>query len=331
MRPGTPCSGSSPRTTASPARTSRPTSEAAGSRPRGRRLGVGGVLPGQAVGVRAGGWVRRGLLHVPRGRRPVLAARAGPGGGWSTCPSAEVTHRQGVSTDRHPLPDDRRAPPVAPALRRPLLGGLAPGAPAPGGPRHRRPGRPGLPGPGHPPADRALRPGRLIPGCRVSSDHGEQFDGQELDRQMGGARRHHGWWADLSRPDAGQLVRQPGRHLHRRPPAGRVQPVPAHPSDVLVGRAPDHQPGVARGPGHRRLRHHAAEPSGQHQHQEDRPDRQRQRRPHHRPAEQLGVREQRHPGQVRLRLQGPRAVVVHAAVPGQARLQQRRRLPQGDA
>ena len=46
-------------------------------RARSRRLGVRGVLSGQEVGLRAGGWVRRGLLHVPRGRRSVLAP--GPG------------------------------------------------------------------------------------------------------------------------------------------------------------------------------------------------------------------------------------------------------------
>ncbi len=65
------------------------------------------------------------------------------------------------------------------------------------------------------------------------------------------------------------------------PAPDRVQPVPAHPPDRLVGRAPDHQPAVVRRPGHRHLRHHAAQPAGQHQHHQDRPHRQRQRRADH--------------------------------------------------
>src|SRR5664280_3897651 len=58
---------------------------------------------------------------------------------------------------------------------------------------------PGSPGPDRP------RSGHLATGCRVSTDHGEQLDGQ-----MGGARCDHRRWADLSRPEAGELVRQPG-------------------------------------------------------------------------------------------------------------------------
>ena len=51
----------------------------------------------------------------------------------------------------------------------------------------------------------------------------------------------------------------------------------------------------------------SAQSPGQHRHlQRSGLDRQRQRRGDHRPEEQLGVRGQRHPGQVRLRLQGPR-------------------------
>ena len=60
-----------------PRRTSRPTSDTADHGPEVGRLGVRGVLSGQAVSVRGGRRVRRGLLHVPRGRRPVLAARPG--------------------------------------------------------------------------------------------------------------------------------------------------------------------------------------------------------------------------------------------------------------
>ena len=47
-------------------------------------------------------------------------------------------------------------------------------------------------------------------------------------------------------------------------------------------------------------------------------DRPGQRRAHHRPAEQLGVGEQRHPGQVRLRLQGPRASSSTLQYPGKS-------------
>ena len=71
--------------------------------------------------------------------------------GWRVVyvPAAEVTHRQGVSTDRHPyrmiFEHHRSLLRFAARSSR----GMAPGAAAPGGPRHRGPGRPGLPGPGH--------------------------------------------------------------------------------------------------------------------------------------------------------------------------------------
>ena len=139
-----------------------------------------------------------------------------PGGRWPTSPHAEVTHRQGVSTDHHPyrmiLEHHRSllrfAVRSSPGWRRVLLPLVAVGIGvraclACGGPRS-------------PAGSRRVR-GRQIPGCRVSSDHGEQVDGQEQLDGMGGASRHHRWRADLPRPDAGQLVRQPGPHLRGRP------------------------------------------------------------------------------------------------------------------
>ena len=49
-------------------------------------LGVGGLLPGPAAGLRAGRRLRRVLLHVRRGRGPLLAPRPGGLGGRPTCP-----------------------------------------------------------------------------------------------------------------------------------------------------------------------------------------------------------------------------------------------------
>ncbi len=77
--------------------------------------------------------------------------------GWTAAyvPAAEVTHRQGVSTDHHPyrmiFEHHRSLLRFAARSSR----GWRRAAPAPGGARDRDPGRPGLPGPGH----------RAVTGC----------------------------------------------------------------------------------------------------------------------------------------------------------------------
>ncbi len=75
-------------------------------------------------------------------------ASAGRAGGWPTSRPATVEHLLGVSTASRPVPDDRRAPPVAPALRLGPLHRPPAGAARPGG---RLPRRPRCPGHGPPP------------------------------------------------------------------------------------------------------------------------------------------------------------------------------------
>ena len=183
------------------------------------------------------GRLRRGVLHVRRGRRPVLAGRAGRLA-VSTCrrprsPTAGGLHRP------PPLPDDRGAPPVASSA--------SPGARPPAGsdcscPWWRWASASGpvlacgcapwrardLPG------SRAAEGSRRHPvGC--PPDHGWQ-----LDREVGDAGRVDRRREDLPRPDAGQLVRQPPAHLHRGTGPHRLQPLRADPHHRLLERAADH-------------------------------------------------------------------------------------------
>ena len=84
-----------------------------------RRLGVrrrGLAAPGRARRRRRLG---RAVLHVPRGRRSVLAAAAVRAGRSRTSRPGVVWHVQGASTARRPVPDARRAPPLGVALRPP--------------------------------------------------------------------------------------------------------------------------------------------------------------------------------------------------------------------
>ncbi len=142
--------------TASPGATSGTTSTPPGRSPVDWVSGA--VLPGPPLGLRGGGRLRRGLLHVRRGRRPVLAAATVPGGESATCRRPRSTHLQGVSTPADPyrmLVAHHRS-----LLRSPAVGAPGPGrlAPAPGrrrssGRRRRAPGRPApWRRPGRPPA-----------------------------------------------------------------------------------------------------------------------------------------------------------------------------------
>ena len=240
--PATPCSASSSPTTPSPGRTSRPSWTGSAEDPRGR-LGVGGLLPGPAAGLRGGGWASTSRTSCTPRTSTCAGGSAGPGGRSAYVPAAEVTHLQGVSTERHPYR-------MIVEHHRSLLrfaarssAGVAPGAAAAGGARARGPGPPRLPGPAHAPVTAATgAPDAQAVGCRPIMAEAR------LDGKMGGARRHHRRWADLSRPDAGQLVRQPGHHLRRGLAADRVQPLPADPPDGVVGRPADDPAAVVRRP-----------------------------------------------------------------------------------
>ena len=132
-------------------------------------LGVGGLLSRATRRLRCGRRLRRGLLHVRRGRRPLLAA-APRRLGRSLRARSPCHTRAGPLDLSQPLQDARGPPPVDPAIRPPLDRGpsatpaSARGARARSAARASRPwnaspaglrARPG--GPGHAP-DQAWRP-----------------------------------------------------------------------------------------------------------------------------------------------------------------------------
>ena len=121
--------------------------------------------------LRGGRRLRRVVLHVRRGRRPVLAAGPGRMGGGLRA-GRRGDPRQGVSTERHPyrmIVEHHRsllrfAARSSAGWRRLLLPLVAVGA-----------GPCGLAWPSFGPAQgRRPRRGLRSPGCRVSSDHAEQ-------------------------------------------------------------------------------------------------------------------------------------------------------------
>ena len=87
------------------------------SRPALGRLGLGRGGLAAAQRARRGRRLGRALLHVHGGPRPLLAAAAGRFRASRTSPGGAVTHVQGASTSRTPVPDARRAPPLGVAVR----------------------------------------------------------------------------------------------------------------------------------------------------------------------------------------------------------------------
>ena len=280
-----PAWASSPRTTGSPVPTST-TARAAPGGPGGGRLGLGGLLPGPPFGASsrsagstsptsctprtstcAGGWPR------PAGRRP-------------TCPAAEVTHRQGVSTDHHPYRMILEHHRSLFRFAGPVVSGLAAGPAAAGRGRARGPGLSGLPGPDHPGGDRCVPGARpQAVGCPpiMASNSTGKTTWVERAATTGGGRTYRGqmpvnWYASLAVICiVGLLLIGFSRYQRTHQTASSAGP-PTTPQTVV------------RRPGHRHLRHHAAQPAGQHQHRQDRSHRQRQRRGDHRTEEQLRIR-----------------------------------------
>ena len=148
--------------------------------------------------------VRRVVLHVRRGHRPVLAGPPGRAGGSPTCraPSSPISRASpppaGPTACSSPITAPCSASPTRTerGWRRLALPAMArvPGAASGRDVRQAGPGR----------AARRLGPGRV----GLAPDHG-----QGRCRKMGGARRCHRRRAELPRAEAHEVVRQPGHDL----------------------------------------------------------------------------------------------------------------------